>query len=611
MHKINLLREKINILIYGVKDKTLQVFRSLSLIVSLCAIGLILYYYGFPLDKETDALIFNLIEITFGFYILHYAVRLFFDFHPKEFIRNNLLEGIIMAILCIEGIANNLFDVVLLEQFFLAAGFEKLTDFSTVVIQIYLLIVALLDVSRRSGFSSQNVKLHPSTVFILIFIILISVGTCLLLLPEMTVEEGSMGFLDAVFTSASASCVTGLIVHDTATFFTYKGQVVLLLLIKLGGINIISFATFTALFAKFGFGVRHHEIIQDFVNRDSLLSSKGMFGKLVIASIIIELIGATLVFFTWNPELHFATVEEKIFHSIFHSVSAFNNAGFSTFTDGLANPMLQESFILHIILGVIIFIGALGVGTVIELFSIQDLRKRLEYPWKKLSLSSKVNLYMALALVFGGAVIFFLLEKNNTLAGGNSLEQIITSFFSSVTTRTAGFNTIDFGDLGFPALLLVLMLMFIGAASGSTGGGIKTSTFFIVVASTISTITGRHTIEFARRSIPNELLNKALSVVVYAAGVIFISTFALTITEGADLASGNITFMQLFFEEVSAFSTVGLSMGITSGLSDAGKIIIIVSMFVGRIGTLTMAYAFTKNLSTLKYNYPEANLMVG
>lgn len=611
LNNINSTREKINILIYGVKDKTLQAFRSLSLVVSLSAIVLILYYYGFPLEEETDKLIFKLIEISFGFYILHYGVRLFFDFHPREFIKQNLLEGIIMAILCIEGIANNLFDVVLLEQIFIAAGFEKLTDFSTVFIQIYLLVVALLDFSRRSGFHSNRIRLHPSTVFILIFILLISIGTCLLLLPEMTVVEGSMGFLDAVFTSASASCVTGLIVHDTATFFTLKGQVVLLVLIKLGGINIISFATFTALFSKFGFGVRHHEIIQDFVNRDSLLSSKGMFGKLVVASILIELIGATLVFFTWSPEMQFASVEEKVFHSVFHSVSAFNNAGFSTFTDGLSNAALSGSFIMHIVLGCIIFIGALGVSTVIELFSIQDLRKRLEFPWKKLSVSSKINLYMALILVFGGAIIFFFLERENTLEGANIIEQIITSFFSSVTTRTAGFNTIDFAALSLPAVLLVLILMFIGAASGSTGGGIKTSTFFIILSSTISTITGRHRIEFARRTIPNELLNKALSVVVYAAGIIFLSTFALTITESEALANGSYTFIELFFEEVSAFSTVGLSMGVTSNLSDAGKIIIIISMFVGRIGTLTMAYAFTKNLSTLKYTYPEANLLVG
>ncbi|MGB0166313.1 MAG: TrkH family potassium uptake protein [Luteibaculum sp.] len=608
---IDAIRERINILIYGVKEDTLKVFRGLSLVVSISAIGLITYYYGFPLDKETDRLIFRLIECTFGFYIFHYALRLFFDFHPKQFIKSNWLEGGIMLILCIEGIAKNLFDVVLLEQIFVSIGFSNFADFSTVFVQVYLLAVALIELFRRTGFSNNRIKLHPSTVFIFIFIFLITAGAGLLMLPEMTRNPGSMNLLDATFTSASAACVTGLVVHDTALFFTYKGQFVLMLLIKLGGINIISFAAFTSLFSKLGFGVRHHEVIEDFMSKDSLLSSKGLFGKLVLATVTIEAIGALFIFFTWDPGVPFISLEDKIFHSVFHSISAFNNAGFSTFEAGLFHPALQGSYMVHVIIGVIIFIGGLGVPTVLDMFSIQELRKRLEYPWKMLSVSSKINLYMSITLLLIGAFAFFMLEQKNTLEGQTFVEQLVTSFFSSVTTRTAGFNTIDFNSLTLPAVMLVLTLMFIGAAPASTGGGIKTSTFFILISSTAATITGRHTIEFSKRTLPNELLNKALSVTLYAAGFIFVSTFVLAITESQALSAGIVNFKQLFFEVVSAFSTVGLSMGMTPNLTEAGKTIIIINMFVGRIGTLTIAYAFTKNLSTLKYRYPEANILVG
>ncbi|TXC78550.1 TrkH family potassium uptake protein [Luteibaculum oceani] len=612
MHNsIDKLRERINIVIFGVKDNTLRTLRAVSLLVSFSAIALVIYYYGFPLDTETDKLIFNLIEITFGFYIFHYFARLFFDFHPREFLNQNKFEGTIVALLLIEGIAKNFFDVLILEQLFLSLGFKGFADFSTVFIQVYLLTAALVDVSRRTNLTSTKTKLHPSTIFIAVFLFLILAGTALLMLPEMTIQEGSMSFLDACFTSASAACVTGLVIYDTAEFFTFKGQFVLMILIKLGGINIIAFATFTALFQKLGFGVKQHEVIEDFMSKESLLSSKGLFGKLVLASVAIEVIGALCLFFTWDKATPFNSFNDKVFHSIFHSISAFNNAGFSTFTGGLYAPVLKSSYIMHIVLGLLIFIGTMGVTTILELFSIKEMRKRLEFPWKKLSIVTKVNLYMSFTLLISGALIFWWLEKDGVLAGQNGTESLITSFFSSVTTRSAGFNTIDFNALSLPALLLVLILMFIGAAPASTGGGIKTTTFFVLISSTYATLTGRHTIEFSKRTIPNESVNKAYSVVLFAAGAIIVSTFFLTITESEALANGTMSFSQLFFEEISAFSTVGLSMGATPNLSEAGKTIIILNMFVGRIGTLTIAYLFTKNLSTLKYRYPEANLLIG
>lgn len=611
LEKIDRLREHINIALYGSKNTVLRSFRILSLLVSIGALSLITYYIGFPVDKPTEDFLFGLIECSFAFYILHYTVRYVYDYHPITFLKSNWFEGIIVLLLLVEGISNNIFNVFLFESIFQNLGFENFSDISTAFVQVYLLAAALQDLGRRAGLGVSSVKLHPSFIFISIFVLIISVGTALLMLPEMTTINGSMDFLNALFTSTSATCVTGLILEDTATFFTFKGHFVIMMLIKLGGLNIIAFASFMALFSRFGFGVKHHEILEDFVNRESMLSSKGMFGKIVMLSLAIEVIATIGIFFSWGQNVHFDTLGDRIFHSVFHSISAFNNAGFSTFSSGLNNSLIRYDFLLHIFIGITIFFGSMGMTTLLEIFNIKFLRDRLRYPWKQISVSSRVNVFMALILTFGGAILFGILEIGNTLKDSNAIETGVTALFSSVTTRTAGFNTIDFSQLTLPSIILVLMLMFIGASSSSTGGGIKTSTFFLIMVSTVSVITGRKTIELGKRSIPFESANKAYAIVIYSAGLILISTFLLSITESESLESGLFGLTELFFEEVSAFSTVGLSLGVTPNLTLGGKIIIIVSMFVGRIGTLTFAYLLGRNLASINYKYPDAHILVG
>ena len=610
--RFNAFREKANIVLYNSKDRVLRIFRLLSILVSLFALGIVTYYFGYPLNENEDRQIFNLIECSFGFYILHFLVRYIYDFHPKQFLRNNLVEAVIIGTLLIEGASNIIYGNFLLKSLFTYLGVNSFSDISTAFVLVYLLSAALTDLFRSSSnFNKKSIKLHPSFIFISIFILLISVGTGILMLPEMTSDGRGMDFLNALFTSTSATCVTGLIVEDTATFFTFKGQFIIMLLIKLGGLNIIAFASFMSLFSKFGFGVKHHEIIEDFVNKESMLSSKGMFGKIVSVTLAIEFIGALVIFFSWGPGVEFATLGDQIFHSTFHSISAFNNAGFSTFTNGVANTLLENQFILHVALIILVFFGGLGLPTIIELFNVNQLRNRLKYPWKKLSVSSRINLYMGLALSIGGAVLIFFLEYDYLLAKYNSMEKAITALFSSVTTRTAGFNTVDFGDFGYPALLLIMFLMFVGASSSSTSGGIKTSTLFVVIASNIATITGRKHIEFSKRTIPAETVSKAYAIVLYAIGLILLSTFLLSISEANLLKSNEFSLIDLFFEELSAFSTVGLSLGVTPLLSIGGKTIIIISMFVGRIGTLTFAFLIGRNLAALKYQYPEENIPVG
>ena len=610
MNNIDRIREQINIILYSSKTQVLGAFRALGLLVSLSAFGIIIYYFGFPLTPSEEKFLFNLIEISFGFYILHFWVRVVYDFHPREFFRNNWFEAIIIIILTLEGISQNLFGVLIVQEISGWFGMPGFTNFSTVFVQVYLLLVALVDISRKTAFDPGRIRVHPSYIFISTFLIIILMGTGLLLLPEMTTSSANISFLDALFTSTSATCVTGLIVHDTATFFTFKGQFVIMMLIKLGGLNIIAFGTFMALFHRFGFGVKHHEVIEDFVNRDSLLSSKGMVGKIVVISLVIELLGALFMFVVWSPEVEFESFGDRLFHATFHSISSFNNAGFSTFTSGFYHPILNQSYLLHIISGMLIFLGSLGFTTLLELFEVKRMRERLRYPWKQLSTGSKMSLYTSAGLVIAGALGYYVLEYNNTMAGDQSVERVISSFYNSLN-RTAGFNTIDFNQITLPAVMLTLLLMFIGASPSSTGGGIKTTSFFLITASTFATITGRKNIEFNRRTIPNELVNKAYSVLLYSSFMIFLSTFILSISEAEVLEQTDFTIVELLFEEVSAFATTGLSMGFTPYLTEVGKWVVILSMFIGRIGTLTVAYALTRNLSNLRYKYPDAHVMVG
>lgn len=608
---VNSFRERVNLKIYGGKSLTLRIFRILSTLFSLSALGVALYYYGYPQTMETKELVFDFFRSFFVFYILHFAVRYFFDFHPSQFFKDHWLETILTGILLIEGMSDLLTGELLISALFKSLGIYSFSDLTAVGVILYILVGVLFDFTQSTRTFIQRKKLHPATIFISIFVTIILLGTGMLMLPEMTVDGIGMNTLDALFTSTSATCVTGLIVEDTATFFTFKGQLVILSLIKLGGLNIISFAAFMALFIKLGIGVKQHELIEDFMNKQSILSNDGLFGRIFFLALFIEILGSIGIFALWPDTIPFENLGEKIFHSIFHSISAFNNAGFSLFTENLAIEEAQKSFPLFALIGLLIVVGGLGMTALRDMFSFELLRERLSKPWKTYTISTKIALYTSIGLTIAGLIVFLGLEHNNTLDQYDWTGKTIHALFSSITTRTAGFNTINFGELSMATLLFVMLLMFIGASPGSTGGGIKTTTFFVLISSTIATLQGKKNIEFAKRSIPSDIVYKAFSVLVFSLAGIMIGTFILSITEAHILEDHGRGLIDLLFEEISAFSTVGLSMGITESLSNPGKLVIILSMFVGRIGTLTLGFALARNLSDLKYKYPNAHLMVG
>lgn len=594
------------------REKVLGTFRMLSLLVAIASVAVLVNFYGNTVGPQESKETFFYIQLSFGFYVLNYVVRFVYDFHPISFVKRQKFESFTIALLILEGLCYAFFDTLIVAEIGEMLGIKKLSSISLIVAQFYLLIVVFSDIflSAKPVFQFRR-RLHPAWAFIVTFLSLIVIGAFVLMLPEMTVKGSTLSFLDALFTSSSATCVTGLILYDTAELFTTKGQFVIMILIKLGGLNIIAFGVFMSFLAKMGFGIRQHEVLEDFVNRESIVTYRKSLVTILWISLALEGMGALFFYFYWDPDIIFQDRGDRLFHSVFHSLSAFNNAGFSTFKEGFYNPLLRNNYLIHGATSILIFLGSLGFTTLLEMFDIKQMRRRIQSPWKKLSVSSKVSLYTSLALVFGGFIVIYILENNNTLNSEYTIVNLSNAFFSSVTTRTAGFNTVDFSLFSAPTILLVILLMFIGASSSSTGGGIKTSSLFLIISSTFSTIRGRKAIEFQGKTFSNELVKKAYSVLIYSLLVTGACTFFLCITEAELLKSGQFTIIDIVFEEVSAFATVGLSTGLTPLLSTGGKCIIMLSMFVGRIGTLTVAYVLTKNISNLKYRYPNAHIMVG
>ncbi|HET6242996.1 MAG: ATPase [Bacteroidetes bacterium] len=597
-------RERVNLYIYDSKERNLRILRYTSFFVSVFVISVLVFYYGFPQTTERQEILLGVIKVSFVFYIFSYITRFLYTFEPKEFLKRTWFEGLLMLLLVIDGFSYFFLRTPLVINFFRILGFEDITPFYVLFIQLYVLVIVALDVgSATSRISKLN--LTPPTIFILSFVALIISGCGLFMLPEMTTIEGSMPFFEALFTSVSASCVTGLIVVDTATYFTFKGHLIILILMQLGGLSIISFATFLVSFSGTTMGIKQQTMMQSFLSTDSLFSTKGLLNQIILMTLSIEFFGALMIYFLWNPVLTFQNIGDKIFFSIFHSVSAFNNAGFSLFTYGLFQNFVVDSYILHIVLIVLIFMGGLGYSSIRDLFSIHSLRKRFDQPWRKLQLTTQIALYSAITLVLIGTIVFYILEKNNTLDGKRLVESVITSLFQSVTARTAGFNTVDFSLVSAPMLIFFIMLMFIGGSSGSTAGGIKTSTFTLLILSAYSTLRGKRSLELSNHSISYELLNRAFLIFLFASGIIFSGVFILSISDP------HIPILNLVFEEVSAFATVGLSTGITPTLSVTGKTVLMASMFIGRVGILTLAFSMSRKVISRNYKYPSAHIMVG
>ena len=477
-------------MIYDSKPTVLKILSGANVAVSFTAIAVLIYYYGFELSPETRDFCFGILEISFAFYIFRFLLKLFYDFHPPTFLRQNWFEAIIIFLLLVEGIAYNLFGSMIIEPLFLSLGFEDFGDFSMVFVQLFVFVILLNNLLKDRKFKPW-LKIHPGWLFTISIATMTLVGSLLLMLPEMSNIDGGMPFIDSLFLSMSSVSVTGLSTVDIASSLSFKGQVIVLILIKLGGLNTIAFGALMLVVAKFGVGIKYHEVIEDFVNKDSILNAKSMLTKIVVWASAFEIIGIVLLFIGFGDQGVFADEGDRMFQALFHGVSGFNNAGLSILPGGMMHPDIIHNQFVHTVIMVLFFFGGFGMIYVFDLLEVKRLRERIKTPWKSIEFGTKISLYFTLGLLLFGAVIFIIFEWNNTLKDQSAFGSVIIALFESMTTRNAGFNVVDTASLTMPVMIIFLFLMFIGASSGSAGGGIRTSTFAIMWASLISTVKGK------------------------------------------------------------------------------------------------------------------------
>ncbi len=481
--------------------------------------------------------------------------------------------------------------------------------------KILLFLAFLLSFARELSELKLNwryQRTNPAVIFVLSFALLILAGSLLLMLPKST--HSGISFTNAFFTSTSAVCVTGLAVVDTGTYFTLFGQVIIMILIQLGGLGIMTFTSFFAYFFLGGSSYQNLLLLGNFTSEKKISEVMGTLKKILVFTFLAEGIGMLLIY------LHVKNMDipgdtNAVFFSMFHSISAFCNAGFSTLSSSFYDVGFRFNYSLHLVIALLFIIGGLGFPVIINLYvwfryyvgnGMQRFYKGkgVFYRANVITLNTKLVLYTTLGLLVVGTLVFWGLEYTNTLAQHSGAGKLMTAFFAAATPRTAGFNTIDTALMGVPALMFVIFLMWIGASPASTGGGIKTSTFALAFLNAISLAKGKNRVELNKRQIQQSSLRRSFAFVFLSLFFIGLVIFAITILEPDKKAT------DLIFEVFSAFSTVGLSRGITGDLSTGGKYVIILTMFIGRIGALTFLTSLLKKMKHKTYQYPTEGVLI-
>lgn len=435
----------------------------------------------------------------------------------------------------------------------------------------------------------------PSRVLVLGFGLVVLFGSLLLTLPEATQNGLGLPFLNAVFTATSAVCVTGLVVVDTATTFTHFGQWVILLLIQVGGLGFMTFATLFAMIVRKKITIKERLLLKEALNQVSVEGIVRLTKSVLQISFAIEAVGALILTLRWHTDFGWS---KALYYGVFHSISAFNNAGFDLFGNFSSLTAFVGDPIINVTMMCLIICGGLGFVVLADLLT----------PGKKFKLHTKIVLKVSGTLILLGAVFILIMEFTNpeTLGPLPLGTKILAAFFQSVSPRTAGFNTINIAGMYDTTLLTMIVLMFIGASSGSTGGGIKTTTFMAMVLSVLSTYRSEPHVSLDGRTIPKDVIQKAWVIATSAAILLFFILSILSHTEKVDL-------MTVLFEVTSAFGTVGLSLGLTPHLTYVGKIAIIFTMFAGRVGPLTLAFVLSRksNKQAGQIKYPDERIMIG
>ncbi len=578
--------------------------------ISLASLGslfILLYQFGYSLSPQTTHRLSeyhnHLLLLFFVGISLRYIVQ--FD----KIIRERMLfTDLTIYFLLIGSIFSKIFFTKVM-----ADSLPYLNFFSNRWFTYGLLAVLTIIHSSRQVFTVIQHRIRPSLLFIFSFAFVILTGTGLLMLPNATTH--GIHFVDALFTATTSVCVTGLTTVDVATQFTEAGHIIILLLIQVGGIGVMTFTSFFALSFMGETSINSQLILKDMLSEERLGGLFKVVINILFVTLFIEAIGAYLIFQSVSGSLPGGTSEE-LFYAVFHSVSGFCNAGISTLSGNLNDPLVQTNYSLRVIISGLIIFGGLGFPilfnylkllrhVVINSFNIViGKQKHYIHTPHIINAHSYIVITSTIVLILVGSLSYLFFEYNNTLAGFSTEGKLATALLGGVTPRTAGFNPTNIGMLSPTTLVIMLILMFIGAGPMSTGGGIKVTAMFVALAATFNIMRNKRDVEVRGRRITTYTIRRSLAVIVVYLTWLMLATIVLSWTEKG------IPLFSLVFELVSALSTVGLSINLSPLLSETGKMVIIISMFIGRIGVLTFFTSLMKEYKEQVYAYPKEHILM-
>lgn len=590
-------------------SKADYIVRIVSILTSIFVVAAIIVDYGFVLDAQEMSFILSVYNVGWWIYFISFAYKIIV--HWREVWRKGISFTLILGImLCMSALPQIL--TVSMDSQVLTLLWSFLAHKYFIISVIGLL--SLITISQWIV-NFVNKRTNPALLIVVSFITVIAFGTLLLMLPRSTLEHIRLPMVDALFISTSSVCVTGLSTVEIVNTFTMEGQIIIALLIQIGGLGIMTITSFFALFFMDGIGLYSQFSLKNMIVSSSE-SLKSVLTNVLGFTFVIEIVGALFIWLSIHSTMDMSLIDE-IFFSLFHSVSAFCNAGFSTLEGNLGNDLiLYDHNSFYLIISFLIVLGGIGFPI------LMSLKRILSYYGSELlhkvfrksgqrsrymhiaDINTKIVLYSSLALILLGTIGIALCEWNGSFASFSNDEKIVQSLFNAVAPRTAGFNSVALSDFSRVAIILYLVLMWIGGGSQSTAGGIKVNTFVVALASLKSLIKGEHSTTLFNREITYSSIRRTLVVVFGSICIIMLFYVALLLLEPS------IPSIALLFESVSAFSTVGSSLGITSLLGNTSKILLVVLMFLGRVGFITVLMSMLPQKEQPKYHLPKEDIII-
>lgn len=603
-HKAFLYRHK---WIQPYLQKVLGGIDAVTFLAALALIGGVVYEHGFIISEGAEADLGVLYRTVWGVFLVQTTMHIGLAYREtlKKYRTFTWVLNILLYL--------TLIPVIFFEPESGALKYFWLFLNNRIFQLILLLLLSLLRLS--SGvIGLLGKRTNPSLILAGSFFLIICIGTGLLMLPRCTVD--GISWVNALFVSTSAVCVTGLVPVDVATTFTSLGQLVIIILIQIGGLGVMTLTCFFAMFFMGNTSVYNQLAVRDMISSDSLSSLLSTVIYILFFTLVIEGAGMLVLFLSIHGTLGMTMQQEMVF-AAFHSISAFCNAGFSTLSENLGNPLvMQHHNLLYITISVLIILGGIGFPILVNFKHIAGYHlKRLFYFIRTgkrdrqrirhlYNLNTKIVLLTTLILLTGGTIAILLFEWNGAFAGMSMPDKWVQAFFNATCPRTAGFTSIGLTSFSLQSLLLMLLLMFIGGAAQSTAGGVKVNAFAAAVLSLFAVIRGKSWVEVFRRQLSVDSIRRSNATLVMYLMILFLGVFVLSVLEP------HASLLALVFECTSALSTVGSSLGLTPALGEAGKLFVSLLMFIGRVGVITIVLGFVPPQKHTKYKYPDDNLII-